>query len=40
MKFLEIEPDTEVKLAVKGALPERVHVFDKDSIDAVNAALA
>jgi MoxR-like ATPase len=40
MKFLNIEADTEVRLKQRGILPERVHVFDQDSIDAVNAALA
>jgi MoxR-like ATPase len=40
MIFLDIKPDTEVCLAQRGILPERVHVFDEDSIDAVNAALA
>lgn len=40
MQYLTIKPDTEVTLATPGNLPKRVHVFDQDSIDAINAALA
>lgn len=40
MKFLNISPGHQTRLKQHGSLPERVHVFDRDSIDAVNAALA
>jgi MoxR-like ATPase len=40
VKFLEIEPNTAIELPVLGGLPEQVHVFDRDSIRAINAALA
>jgi len=40
MKFLEIKEGTEVPLSARGSLPEQTHVFDIDSIRAVNAALA
>lgn len=40
MKFLEIEAGTIVRLPVRGNLPKQIHVFDADSIRAINAALA
>ena len=40
MQFLDIKPNDTVTLASPGQLPEQVHVFDQDSIEAVNAALA
>ena len=40
MEFLDIQANDSVTLKSSGDLPEQVHVFDQDSIDAVNAALA
>jgi len=40
MQFLDIKPDDSIALESPGELPEQVHVFDQDSIEAVNAALA
>ena len=40
MIHLKIEPGKTIDLPVFGAAPEQVHVFDQDSIDAVNAAIA
>lgn len=40
MEFLDINADESVTLESPGELPEQVHVFGRDSIDAVNAALA
>lgn len=40
MKFLEIEAGTTVRLPARGDLPEQTHVFDADSIRAINTALA
>ncbi|MCP4696837.1 MAG: AAA domain-containing protein [Gammaproteobacteria bacterium] len=40
MKYLGIKPDHETRLKSRKGLPERVHVFDNDSIEAVNTALA
>lgn len=40
MNFLEIKANEPVVLEMSGDRPEQVHLFDKDSIDAVNAALA
>ena len=40
MKFMAIEPGERVYLASCGELPEPVHVFDLESIQAINAALA
>lgn len=38
--FLTIEPGTEVHLARLGGVADQVHVFERDAIDAINAALA
>ena len=40
MNFLDISAGYEQPLESRGDLPERVHVFDEKSIEAVNAALA
>lgn len=40
MNFLDVDPNQTVKLKSHGGLPNQAHVFDQDSIDAVNAALA
>jgi MoxR-like ATPase len=40
MKFLDVQPGAQIKLASSGSMPEQTHVFDKSSIHAVNAALA
>lgn len=40
IKFLDIKPDHSTQLSPSEGLPERVHVFDKKSIEAVNTALA
>ena len=40
MRFLEITPGHKIDLASQGTLPESVHVFDRESVDAINAALA
>ncbi len=40
MKFLDIKPDTAIKLNTPEELPELVHVFEKKAIQAVNTALA
>ena len=40
MKYLEIQAGSQVRLQAPPGLPELVHVFDEDSIQAVNAALA
>lgn len=40
MEFLDIKPGTKTLLPSPVDAPERVHVFDQPSIDAVNAALA
>ncbi|MCP4702437.1 MAG: AAA domain-containing protein [Gammaproteobacteria bacterium] len=40
MHFLKIKPEHQTIFASRGELPERVHLFDKPSIDAINAALA
>ncbi len=40
MNFLEIQADHQTIPASRGELPERVYLFDKPSIDAVNAAPA
>ncbi|MCP4698569.1 MAG: hypothetical protein GY862_17220 [Gammaproteobacteria bacterium] len=40
MNFLEIQADHQTIPASRGELPERVHLFDKPSINAVNAAPA
>ena len=40
MRFLDIKSDHSVTLASRGSVPEQVHVFDRASIDALNAALA
>ncbi|MBF0624721.1 MAG: MoxR family ATPase [Magnetococcales bacterium] len=40
MNFLTIDPGHTLSLAVPPGQPELVHVFEKDAIDAVNAALA
>jgi MoxR-like ATPase len=40
MKYIEIQAGREVRLTAPRGLPELVHVFDQDSIQAVNAALA
>jgi MoxR-like ATPase len=39
-EFIQIEPETAISLAARGHLPEQVHVFDEQSINAVNVALA
>ena len=40
MKYLEIQEASQIRLTAPAGLPELVHVFDQDSIEAVNAALA
>ena len=40
MKYLEVAAGDRLDLAAHGALPATAHVFDGDSVDAVNAALA
>ncbi len=40
MKYLEIVDGDRLELPAQGALPATVHVFDAESVDAVNAALA
>ncbi|MEE8525651.1 MAG: MoxR family ATPase [Thermoanaerobaculia bacterium] len=40
MKYLELDDGHKLDLPSRGALPATVHVFDRDSVDAVNAALA
>ena len=40
MKFLEIDEGATVRLPARGDLPKQTHVFDADSIRAINAALA
>ncbi|HRC71512.1 MAG TPA: MoxR family ATPase [Candidatus Competibacter sp.] len=40
MKLLDIKAGATVRLPARGDLPEQTHVFDLDSIRAVNAALA
>ena len=41
MKFIDTHIiDQPIPLASRGSMPEQVHVFDRDSIHAVNAALA
>jgi MoxR-like ATPase len=40
MNFLRIKPGHKIKLTSPKGVPERFHVFDEPSIDAVNAALA
>ncbi len=40
MIYLNIENGATIDLPVVGNAPEQVHVFDQDSIDAVNAAIA
>ncbi len=40
MTFLTIQPGHKTPLKQQGNLPERVHVFDQQSIKAINAALA
>src|SRR3954469_13233582 len=40
MRFLDVAPGHEVPLAPRGCLPEQVHVFEEEAIQAVNAALA
>lgn len=40
LRFLEIPPGHVQTLEPYGTLPETVHVFDRESIDAVNASLA
>lgn len=40
MQYLELSPDHVEKLPRYGTLPRTVHVFDADTIEAVNAALA
>ncbi len=38
--FLECEPGSVVSLPARGAFPSQVHVFEPESINAINAALA
>lgn len=40
MKFLDVQPGAQIRLASSGSMPEQTHVFDESSIHAVNAALA
>jgi MoxR-like ATPase len=40
VKFLDIKEGTTVRLPARGVLPKQTHVFDIDSIRAINAALA
>src|SRR3954466_8336689 len=40
MRFLDVAPGHEVPLAPRGCLPGPVHVFERETIQAVNAALA
>jgi len=40
MSYLKIKPGTKLTLAVIGDAPEQVHVFEAETIDAVNAAIA
>lgn len=40
MKHLKIRPETVVELATVGDAPKEVHIFEEDSIEAVNAAIA
>jgi MoxR-like ATPase len=40
VRYIEFTPDHVEKLPAYAALPETVHVFDDDTIEAVNAALA
>jgi MoxR-like ATPase len=40
MRFLDIEPGYVRRLEPYGTLPETAHVFDRESIDAIDAALA
>jgi len=40
MIFMEIEGGQEVKLPGRGSRPDQVHVFDAETIDAINASLA
>lgn len=40
MKYLDLAPDHVEKLPAYGTLPATVHVFDTDTLEAVNAALA
>jgi MoxR-like ATPase len=40
VRFMEIDPGYEVRLPGRGSRPDQVHVFDRDAIDAIDAALA
>jgi MoxR-like ATPase len=40
VKYLDLDDGHRLDLPARGALPATVHVFDRDSVDAVNAALA
>ncbi len=40
MRYLDVADGHQLDLPPQGALPATVHVFDRDSVDAVNAALA
>ncbi len=40
MKYLDVAADDRLDLPAHGALPATAHVFDGDSVEAVNAALA
>lgn len=40
MTYLKIKPGTKIELAVVGDAPRQVHVFEEESVDAVNAAIA
>lgn len=40
MRFVDVQPGARIELARLGSLPDQIHVFDEDIVQAVNAALA